>query len=95
MKSNLLKRFSAPLAVAILGGAGAFFTASMGSAKAFDERPAYRYVSQLDPCHQEDERCQTEQTIEICSYGSTQLFGKVDENNPNNNCNLPMWKVQD
>lgn len=93
MKSNNLKRFTAPLAVVILGGAGAFFTASMGSVKAVDERPAYRYISQQDPCHQEEVRCQTELADEICSYGSTQLFGKVNEDSPNNNCNLPMYKV--
>lgn len=93
MKSNNLKRFTAPLAVVILGGVGAFFTASMGSANTVDERPVYRFISQQNPCQQEEVTCQTEQADEICSLGTTQLYGKVNEENPNNNCNLRMYKV--
>lgn len=89
MKTNFSKRFMAPLAVIILGGAGAFATTSMSSTKVVDERPGYRYLSEQEPCHEEI-TCQTENNNVICTSGANQLFDKQSENS----CDVPLYKIQ-
>lgn len=95
MKTIFSKRFMAPLAVMILGGAGAFVTASMSTLSTVAEKPGYHFVSMEEPCHQEEEvRCTTDQTGVICTYGSDQLYGKINDASEGP-CNLPLRKVLD
>lgn len=90
MKTIFSRRFMAPLVVMILGGAGAFVTASMKSAEDLNIVTGYRYVSEADPCH-EDIECTTENNNVICTSGSSssQLFQKVSENA----CDVPLYKI--
>lgn len=88
MKTIFSKRFMAPLAVMILGGAGAFVTTSMNSTKTLANVTGYRYVSQQDPCHA-DIQCTTDNNGVICTSGSSQLFQKINENA----CDLPLYKI--
>lgn len=88
MKTIFSRRFMAPLVVMILGGAGAFVTASMKSAEDLNIVTGYRYVSQEDPCHADIE-CDTDNTGVICTSGSSQLFQKVSENA----CDVPLYKI--
>ncbi|MFH7018608.1 DUF6520 family protein [Flavobacterium sp. FlaQc-47] len=91
MKTNFSKRFMVPLAVIILGGAGAFATTSMSTNKAVEERMGYRYLSEQEPCHEENE-CSTVNNNVICTstVGSHQLF---DQQSPNS-CDVPLYKIQ-
>jgi hypothetical protein len=89
MKTNFFKRIMMPAAVMILGAGGAFVTTSMSSTKGIANVQGYRYLSQADPCHAE-QQCSTSNTT-ICTSGSTQLFGKA---NPSANiCNVPLYKA--
>jgi hypothetical protein len=89
MKTIFSKRFMAPLAVIILGGAGAFVTTSMGSTNALAQKNGYRYLSEQEPCHEEI-KCQTENNNVICTSGGNQLF---EQTSPNS-CDVPLYKIQ-
>ncbi len=86
MKTIFARRFMAPLAVMILGGAGAFVTTSMKSAEVKATVPGYRYVSQADPCH-EDIQCSATYKPTLCSSGSAILKGFDGVS-----CNMPLYK---
>lgn len=92
MKTIFSKGFVAPMAVMILGGAGAFVTTSMGTTEALVEKPGYHFVNEENPCQLENERCTTDQTGVICTYNGDQLYGKINEESPDN-CMLPLRKV--
>lgn len=90
MKTNFFKRFMMPLAVMIFGIAGAFVTTAMSSTKTLTDMPGYRFVSQQDPCH-EEQMCTTVVRPTICTSGGQQLKGKF---NPNVNvCDIPLYKI--
>lgn len=90
MKTNFLKKLVMPLAVIVLGIAGAFVTTSMSSTKSLSTVQGYRFVSQADPCHAEL-MCSNIVTPTICTSGGQQLWGKV---NPSVNvCNVPLYKI--
>ena len=78
MKTNV-KKLMMPLAVIILGSAGAFATMSMGTVKAApgDQR-GYLFVNTLNPCVQ-DIMC-SNIVNDICKTPSLQtLKGKINE----------------
>lgn len=79
-----------PLAVMILGIAGAFVTTAMSSTETLANVPGYRFVSQLDPCH-EEQMCTTEVKETICTSGTKRLWGKDDPNV--NVCDVPLYKI--
>lgn len=89
MKTNPFKRLMLPLAVAVLGSAGAFVTTSMGKADAFANQQGYRFVSAADPCHSEI-MCRTEEG-DICTLGSVRLWGKVTPSATT--CSVPLYKI--
>ena len=79
-----------PLAIMIFGIAGAFVTTAMSSTETLANVPGYRFVSQQDPCH-EEQMCSPILSPTICTSGSQQLWGKV---NPNVNvCDVPLYKI--
>lgn len=79
-----------PLAIMIFGIASAFVTTAMSSPEALVEMRGYRFVSQQDPCH-EEQMCTTEFRPTICTSGGQQLKGKV---NPNVNvCDVLLYKI--
>jgi hypothetical protein len=90
MKTNFFKRLMMPLAVMVLGIAGAFVTTAMSSTKTLTNVQGYRFVSQADPCHA-DSMCTTNFNANICtSSGGTQLKGKASPNAP---CDVPLYKI--
>lgn len=90
MKRNFLKGIMMPAAVVVLGVGGAFVTTSMSSTKALANVQGYRYVSQADPCHAQ-QQCSTVFNANICTSGGSQLYGKA---NPNVNvCDVPLYKI--
>jgi hypothetical protein len=90
MNRNFLKRIMMPAAVVILGVGGAFATTSMSSTKGIANVQGYRYVSQADPCHAQ-QQCSNVFNSTICTSGSNQLFGKATPNAVN--CDLPLYKI--
>ncbi len=94
MKKKFFSGLTAPLAVAIIGGAGAFFTASASSKASFADKRGYHYIAEENLCQEEDVRCTTDITGVICTYGSVQLFGKPNDNNALP-CNIPLQKPMD
>lgn len=89
MKTSFFKRLMMPLAVMVLGIAGAFTTTSMSSAPA-TQVTGYRFVSQMQPCVA-DIKCQLEFTPTVCTSGSNTLWHKP---NPNINvCDVPLYKI--
>lgn len=76
MKSGIFKRIMGPLAVMVLGIAGAFTTTSMSSTKALTAEQGYIFVSPVDRCH-ESIMCDTQEG-DLCklSDGTTQVWGK-------------------
>lgn len=90
MKTNFFKRFMMPLAVMILGIAGAFVTTAMSSTETLANVQGYRFVSLADPCHAE-QMCTTVVQPTICTSGSQRLWGK---DNPSiNECDVPLYKI--
>jgi hypothetical protein len=90
MKTTFFKRLMMPLAVMIVGIAGAFVTTSMSSTKTLANVQGYRFVSQADPCHV-DAMCSSASSANICtSSGGTQLKGKVSPNAP---CDVTLFKI--
>jgi hypothetical protein len=79
MKANFFKKLMMPLAVMVLGIATAFTTTSMSSTKALTLVQGYKFISQTDPCHI-DAMCSNVVTPNICTSGTTQLWGKVSPN---------------
>lgn len=89
MKTTFFKRLMMPLAVMVLGIAGAFVTTSMSSTKTLANVQGYRFVSQAEPC-QEDAMCSTVFSTNICtSSGGAQLKGKASPNAP---CDITLYK---
>ncbi|MBG6109820.1 hypothetical protein IWX84_000681 [Flavobacterium sp. CG_9.10] len=80
-----------PLAVMVLGVAGAFITTSMSSTKALANVQGYRFVSQADPCHL-DLMCSNVVTANVCTSGSNQLWGKTNPSAAT--CQIPLYKIQ-
>lgn len=77
-----------PMAVAVVGFAGAFATTSMASAPVANQQ-GYRFISgQPNPCHAEL-MCRTE-SGDVCKSGAITLWGKATENGP---CNVPLFKI--
>ena len=90
MKTNFFKKLMMPLAVMILGIAGAFVTSAMSSTATLSTVQGYRFVSQADPCHAE-QMCSPIFSSTICTSGSQQLWGKV---NPSVSvCDVPLYKI--
>jgi hypothetical protein len=90
MKTNFLKRLMMPLAVMVLGIAGAFMTTSMSSTKSLTNVQGYRFVSQKEPCRI-DAMCSNVFSTNICtSSGGAQLKGKVSANAP---CDVTLYKI--
>lgn len=90
MKTIFFKRLMMPLAVMVLGIAGAFTTTSMSSTKALTNVTGYRFVSQMRPCVA-DIQCQLEYNGVICTSGSNTLWHKP---NPNVDiCDVPLYKI--
>lgn len=90
MKTDFLKRLMMPLAIAVVGVAGAFVTTSMSSTKSLANVQGYRFVSQVDPCHV-DAMCSNVFSANICtSSGGAQLKGKASLNAP---CDVTLYKI--
>lgn len=89
MKTNFFKKLMMPLAVMVLGAAGAFVTTSAASTDALAARQGYKFISQADPCHI-DAMCSDVVTPNLCTSGSTQLWGKVTPNAPT--CNVQLYR---
>lgn len=89
MKSRIFKNLMMPLAVMVLGAAGAFATTSMADAKAVVNQQGYRFVSNADPCHA-DLMCRTE-FGDICKSGTITLWGKVTPSATN--CDVQLYKI--
>ncbi|MFV8351739.1 hypothetical protein [Flavobacterium sp. XS2P14] len=90
MKTNFFKRLMMPLAVMVVGIAGAFLTTSMSSTKALTNVQGYRNVSQQNPCHI-DAMCSNVFSTTLCtSSGGAQLKGKVSPNAP---CDVTLYKI--
>lgn len=79
-----------PLAVMILGIAGAFVTTAMSSTEAPTVQQGYRFVSLADPCHAE-QMCTPDFQPTICTSGVQRLWGKDDPNI--NVCDVPLYKI--
>lgn len=79
MKTNLFKKLMMPLAVAVLGIAGAFTTMSMaGNEAVLTDMAGYRFVSAQTPCEITNKICTTVDGP-TCKYLVTQtLWGKFD-----------------
>jgi hypothetical protein len=90
MKTNFFRRLMMPLAVMVLGVAGAFVTTAMSSTKTLANVQGYRFVSQADPCHA-DAMCSNVFNANICTSSGTQLKGKVSSNAP---CDVTLYKIQ-
>ena len=90
MKTNFFKKLMMPLAVMVLGVAGAFTTTSMSSTKSLANVQGYRFVSQADPCHL-DVMCSNVFSATVCTSGSNQLWGKTNPNAAT--CQIPLYKI--
>ncbi len=81
-----------PLAVVVLGVAGAFATMSMGSSKTVLDQQGYRFVSSTDQCHIAKMCATTGGTI--CKYSPTvTAWGKADEE-LDHPCNVQLFEKQ-
>ena len=89
MKANFFKKLMMPLAVMVLGIATAFTTTSMSSTKALSLVQGYKFISQADPCHI-DTMCSNVVTPNICTSGTTQLWGKLSPNAPT--CDVKLYR---
>jgi hypothetical protein len=91
MKTIFFKKMVLPVAVIMLGIAGAVSTQAMNSSsKVLVNQQGYRFVSAQDPCHAEI-MCTT--TVgPICKLGSITLWGKVTPTALD--CNVPLYKIQ-
>ena len=90
MKTTFFKRLMMPLAVMIVGIAGAFVTTSMSSTKPLAPVQGYRFVSQAEPC-KADTECSDVFRPTICtSSGGAQLKGKATPNAP---CDITLYKL--
>lgn len=81
MKTNVLKKAMMPIAVAVLGIAGAFTTTSMTTNKTVANVWGHKFTSAAIPCDQV-KMCQTENNGILCRVNdadesSSQLKGKV------------------
>lgn len=79
MKTTFFKKLMMPLAVAVLGIAGAFTTMSMASDdEVLVDMVGYRFVSAQNPCEITNKTCTTN-AGPTCKYLVTQtLWGKED-----------------
>ncbi|RKS03037.1 DUF6520 family protein [Flavobacterium sp. 102] len=89
MKTNFFKKLMMPLAVMVLGIATAFTTTSMSSTKALVPVQGYKFISQADPCHI-DAMCSNVVSVNLCTSGSSQLWGKVTPNAPT--CDVKLYR---
>lgn len=88
MKASL-KKLTMPLAVAVTAIAGAFTTTSMSSNDAFDQRLAYKQLS--NTCESQQFMCQTE-TGDICkSVDDVTLWGKPSIGA--STCTVPLYHI--
>ena len=89
MKTNFFKKLMMPLAVMVLGIATAFTTTSMSSTKALAPVQGYKFISQADPCHI-DAMCSNVVSVNLCTSGSSHLWGKVTPNAPT--CDVKLYR---
>lgn len=88
MKTNF-KKLMMPLGVMVLAIAGAFTTMSMGKSETLMPQQGYYFVSALDRCH-EGISCETDESDEICKWGTITQVGKVNLNDAN--CPVKLYK---
>lgn len=87
MKTNF-KKLMTPVAVAVLGIAGAFTTTSMSSDKVLDNRQAYKQIS--GTCVDQGIMCQTD-FGPVCKSGTVTLWGKAPGSST---CTVPLYHIE-
>lgn len=91
MKTNFFKKLMMPLAIAVLGVAGAFTTMSMADAEALAGPKGFKFQDALHPCVMVKE-CALDGQV-ICKSGTITLWGKVDETQPEP-CDVQIYERQ-
>lgn len=88
MNATFLKKMAMPMAVAVLGIAGAFGTVSMKGNESLVNKTGYRIINGV--CQETSVMCRTEDGV-TCKLGFATLWGK---NNPSDaNCPIPLFHI--